>query len=38
VTTDAHGTNLLTSQQGEHVAELIEAFLAQWLGTSPPSA
>jgi pimeloyl-ACP methyl ester carboxylesterase len=31
VTSDAHGTDLLTSQQGEHVAELIEAFFAQWL-------
>jgi uncharacterized protein len=31
VTSDAHGTDLLTSPQGEHVQELIERWFAQWL-------
>jgi pimeloyl-ACP methyl ester carboxylesterase len=31
VTSDAHGTDLLASQQGEHVAELLEGFFDQWL-------
>jgi dienelactone hydrolase len=37
VTTDAHGTDLLTSQQGERVQQLLEAFFARWLRTTPPS-
>jgi pimeloyl-ACP methyl ester carboxylesterase len=35
VTTDAHGTDLLTSQQGERVQEFLEQFLAQWLRAAP---
>ena len=31
VTSDAHGTDLLTSQQGEHVQQLIEQWFGQWL-------
>jgi pimeloyl-ACP methyl ester carboxylesterase len=41
VTSDAHGTDLLTSQQGEHVQELIEQWFGQWLAatdTPSPSA
>jgi predicted alpha/beta-hydrolase family hydrolase len=37
VTSDAHGTDLLTSQQGEHVQELIELWFGQWLAPSAPS-
>ena len=40
VTTDAHGTDLLTSPQGEHVQELMEQWFAQWLrapGTPSPA-
>jgi pimeloyl-ACP methyl ester carboxylesterase len=38
VTSDAHGTDLLTSQQGERVQQLIEQWFAQWLqASSPPS-
>jgi pimeloyl-ACP methyl ester carboxylesterase len=35
VTSDAHGTDLLTSQQGERVQELLEQFFAQWLRAAP---
>jgi pimeloyl-ACP methyl ester carboxylesterase len=35
VTTDAHGTDLLTSQQGERVQGFLEQFFAQWLRTAP---
>jgi pimeloyl-ACP methyl ester carboxylesterase len=39
VTSDAHGTDLLTSQQGEHVQQLIERWFGQWLRASgEPSA
>jgi alpha-beta hydrolase superfamily lysophospholipase len=38
VTSDAHGTDLLTSQQGEHVQQLIEQWFGQWLrATAAPS-
>ena len=37
VTADAHGTDLLTSAQGEHVQQLIEGWFAQWLA-APPTA
>jgi len=37
VTSDAHGTDLLTSQQGEHVQELIEQWLGQWLAVTDTS-
>lgn len=36
VTTDAHGTDLLTSSQGERVQQLIEQWFGQWL--SAPAA
>jgi len=35
VTDDAHGTDLLTSAQGEHVQELIEGWFTQWLAAPP---
>ena len=31
VTSNAHGTDLLSSEQGEHVQQLIEQWFAQWL-------
>ena len=34
VTDDAHGTDLLTSAQGEHVQELIEGWFTQWLAAA----
>lgn len=39
VTDDAHGTDLLSSAQGERVQELIEQWFADWLAAPPsPSA
>ena len=38
VTTDAHGTDLLTSNQGEHVQQVIEQWLARWLAAPPAAA
>jgi pimeloyl-ACP methyl ester carboxylesterase len=35
VTDDAHGTDLLTSAQGEHVQQLIEGWFLQWLAAPP---
>ena len=34
MTDDAHGTDLLTSAQGEHVQELIEGWFTQWLAAA----
>jgi len=38
VTDDAHGTDLLSSAQGEHVQELIEQWFATWLAPPPSPA
>lgn len=38
VTDDAHGTDLLSSAQGEHVQQLIEQWFAQWLAAPPSPA
>ena len=37
LTTDDHGTDMLTGNQGARVTELIDAWLAQFLPASPPS-
>ena len=37
VTADAHGTELLTSAQGEHVQQVIERWFERWL-SAPPGA
>ena len=38
VTDDAHGTDLLSSAQGERVQELIEQWFAEWLAAPPSPA
>jgi len=38
VTDDAHGTDLLSSAQGERVQELIEQWFGQWLAPPPSPA